>query len=294
MVFDWLLRAWLQNVARDKIREKVVAAAQERMAAGRAEPSSAASRECDVGLVFALEVESGGWEDLLGEVRTTRGDRLLVRQGAWQGRRVAVAISGVGQAAAARATEALIQGHRPRWVIAAGFSAALRGELARHEILVAESLVDPSGRQIEVDLARAPVVWSQLPRARIGRLLSGEPVAGQPREKRALGERYAAWAMDTASCAVAEVCRRQPLPFLAVRAVSNTLDEVLPADIQRLARSESAPRRWGAVLAAALDRPGSVQEMLQLRQNTLAASDRLAKFLAALIPQLVPAEEQGE
>ena len=285
MVLDWLLRTWLQNAAQEKIREKVVQAAREQMAPAATE-NDWKQRPCDVGLVFALGIESGGLEDLLEGSISVRANHLLVRQGGLKGCHVALAISGVGAAAAARATEALLTGHRPRWLISAGFSGALQPGLERNAILVAESVGDAAGRRINVDLQSGPVAWNEMPGVRIGKLLSVDRIVRQPQEKRLLGEQHAALAVDMESSTVAEVCSRTAARFLAVRVVSDTVDEVLPPDIERLSRKKSSAGRFGAALAAALDRPGALKEMLKLRENALVASDRLAKFLARVIERM--------
>jgi adenosylhomocysteine nucleosidase len=239
-----------------------------------------------VGLVFALGIESGGLEDLLEGSISVRANHLLVRQGGLKGCHVALAISGVGAAAAARATEALLTGHRPRWLISAGFSGALQPGLERNAILVAESVGDAAGRRINVDLQSGPVAWNEMPGVRIGKLLSVDRIVRQPQEKRLLGQQHAALAVDMESSTVAEVCSRTAARFLAVRVVSDTVDEVLPPDIERLSRKKSSAGRFGAALAAALDRPGALKEMLKLRENALVASDRLAKFLARVIERM--------
>ena len=83
---------------------------------------------CDVGIVFALSAESGGTEDLLSGVVTTKGDGFLVRSGLLDGRRVDVVLTGAGREAAARGTQATHSRTSPaldrigrlrRWVAAA-------------------------------------------------------------------------------------------------------------------------------------------------------------------------------
>ena len=294
MVFDWLLRTWLQNAAQDKLREKVVQAAREQMAPQAAE-NDWAQRPCDVGLVFALGIESGGLEDLLEGSTTVKGNQFLIRQGGLKRRHLALAISGVGAAAAARATKALLTGHRPRWLISAGFSGALQPGLARNEILIGQSVGDTAGRRIDVDLHGGPVAWKEMPGARLAKLITVDRILRQPEEKRALGQEHGALAVDMESYAVAEVCRRASAHFLAVRVISDTVDEVLPPDIERMTRQKSSAGRWGAALAAAVDRPGALKEMLKLRENALMASDGLAKFLANLVTQLAPlGKTEGE
>ncbi len=78
----------------------------------------------DVGIVAALPLEVGDVIDNLRRVRKYQAASLSVVEGEHQGKIVAVAIGGAGRLAARRATELLVDGHRPSWIISAGFAGA--------------------------------------------------------------------------------------------------------------------------------------------------------------------------
>ena len=296
MVFRYLLRNWLRRKAGEKLREKVTQAAREEWAAAgeatRADESAGESAgeptSCDLGVVFALGVEAGGLEDLLSGVTTIRGDGFVVRRGKLGNRNVVVARSGAGRDAAARATEAVISGHRPQWVISAGFAGALRPELARHDLVMADGLVDLGGNRLTVDLKVDPAALADAPGVHVGRLLSADRIVRAPREKRSLGEAHRALAVDMETFGVAEVCRQRRVRFLAVRIISDPMDEELPPDVLRLMEEQTLPARLGAVVGAVWKRPGSLKDMYRLKENALLASDRLAKFVRSIAEQLVP------
>ena len=71
-----------------------------------------------------------------------------------------------------------------------------------------------------------------------------------------------------------------------MRIISDAVDDELPPEIEKLLDQKSAARRAGAALGAILNRPGSLSEMLKLKEQTLVASDRLAQVLAQLIERL--------
>jgi hypothetical protein len=96
------------------------------------------------------------------------------------------------------------------------------------------------------------------------------------------------------SWAVGDVCRRRKVRFVAVRVISDTLDDCLPDDIGNLVAQKTRVARLGAVAAALWRRPSSVKDMLGLKERALVASDRLAKFLADVIVQLVPSPPDKE
>ncbi len=297
MVLRWLAANWLRSAAGAKLRETVTEAAREEVASAvkkaQSEAAEEAERPCDVGLVFALRIEAGGLEDLLSTSAFTRGDRFVACRGGLTGRHVISIRSGAGREAAARATEALIQGHQPRWVISAGFAGGLRPELKRHEIVMADSLVDLDGHRLSVDLKVDPAALAQTPGVHLGTLLTADRIIRLPAEKRTLGEKHQAVAVDMESFAVAQVCRRHKVPFMAVRVISDGVDDELPSDVEHLMGKQTPVRKFGAVVGTVINRPGSVKDMYNLKENALVASDRLAKFLRSTVKQL-PAAEGGE
>jgi adenosylhomocysteine nucleosidase len=241
---------------------------------------------CDVGVVFALERESGGLEDLLAETGRWQGEGFVVIGGRLQERQVVIVRSGAGQTAAAHATEALLDGHRPRWVISAGFAGALRPELQRYDLLLPEAVLRPDGRRLELS---PPEHWSAqttLGPVHRGLLLSVDHLVSSPKEKHSLAEKYGAWAVDMETFAVVEVCRRRGVPVLAVRIVIDTADEHLPPEVRGLLKQKSLASQLGAALGALWHRPSSFKDLYRLKENALLASDRLARFLAWALRQL--------
>jgi adenosylhomocysteine nucleosidase len=285
-----LLRNWLMGQARQKMRDAAVQAASE--AAGQAkpadeqEPPTQRRNVCHVGLVFALGIEAGGLVDRLKGVIRTEGRGFSAREGGLEGRRLVVVESGAGSQLAARATDALIAGHAPRWVISAGFAGGLHESLAQGDILVPDQIVDASGRQLEIDFKLDREATAAQRHLHVGRLLTAERVICDPREKQALGETHAALAVDMESIAVAQVCRKAKTQFLAVRIISDAVGHELPKDIDHLVKQRSMAGRLGAAAGAIVRRPSSVKDMWQLKEDALVASERLAKFLVGIIAQL--------
>jgi adenosylhomocysteine nucleosidase len=292
MVLRFLLKNWLHGLARDKIREKVAATAREKMTDQQEEQSpsdenlSADDLSADVGIIFALSIEAGGMVDLLGRYTTTRGDAFTARHGSLHGRKLAVVESGAGPHRAAEAAEALIDAYRPRWIISAGFAGGLVPFVKRHDIVMADSVANMAGRRLGIDLK---IDRDALPDGvHVGRLLSVDEVARLPAEKESLGRRHHALAVDLESFAVAEVCRRREVRFLGVRIITDTMDEQLPVDVQRLTEQTTPASRLGAAMGAVCRRPASLKDMFHLKETALLGSDRLGRFLDGTIRQLEP------
>jgi adenosylhomocysteine nucleosidase len=280
-------RFLLQNWLRQKVQRTVLDAAQKELAAAVSSASSGSEPvACDFALVFALAIESGGLVDLLGDVKTTRGNGMVVRQGQRHQRRIILAECGAGREKAAAAAHALIDAHRPRWLFAAGFAGALVPDLQHGQIVVADRIADATGREWAADPHTIPPWLSEVRGVRVGKLVTADSVVRLPEEKLALGRQHGAIAVDMESLAVAEVCAQRGVPFLAVRAISDTLDEQLPPDVERLLNQKSNARRFGAALGSILQRPGSVKDLWRLKENAMRASDRLARFISGVVKHL--------
>jgi adenosylhomocysteine nucleosidase len=280
MFWRSLVASWFQNVAKAKLRDAVAQAVRGQSTQAAALPPAEAPKPCHLGVVFALGIESGCFEDVLYGIVTIRGNEFVVREGGLKGRRVAMILAGPGQENAARATKILIDGHRPQCVISAGFAGGLSPQLKRNDILVVERLVNIEGSEI---LIPSPDRWTkaiQPPDVHRGTLLTNNRVVRSPHERQSLHQQYNAMAVDMETFAVAEVCRRRQVPFSAIRVINDTADEVLSKDVEYLLTRKPGAAQWGAALGTVCRRPASAKDMYQLHENALVASGRLAKFLA--------------
>jgi adenosylhomocysteine nucleosidase len=292
-----LLRNWILGQAQQKMRSAATQAAAE--AAGQAQPAEEdkpPKREpevCHVGVVFALGIEAGGLVDLLQGVVRTQGAGFSAREGGLKGRRVVIVESGVGAEAAAQATAALIEGHKPRWLISAGFAGGLHESLAQGDILLADAIADAAGRQLAIDFQLDREAIAAQRHLHVGRLLTMDRIVADAAEKETLGRAHGALAVDMESLAVADVCRREKTRFLSVRIISDAVGHTLPKDIDYLVKRKTTASRLGAAAGAIVRRPSSIKDMWQLKEDALVASDRLAKFLTGIIEQLPksPAQE---
>ncbi len=262
-------------------------------------------KACHFGIVFALGIESGGFEDLLSGAIRIRGSGFFLKEGGLKGRRVVIIRSGAGLQNAAQAAEVLIDGHRPQIVISAGFAGGLSPSLKRRDILLADTVIDSSGRQIIIkqalpspDIANEgrPLQWPlalspfdpakfSRPGFHVGKLLSIDHVVREPNEKQSLHQQYQALAVDMETFAVAEVCRGRGVPLCAARIIHDAAADTLPPDVERLLHQKSEAARLGAALAAIWRRPACVKDLWAMKENSLICSAQLAKFIERLIEQ---------
>jgi adenosylhomocysteine nucleosidase len=235
-----------------------------------------------VGIVHATAMEISPFLARCERVRKYTGGDLTFRGGLLGTARVAFAESGVGAAQARRATQALLDGHSPDWVISAGYSGALRPEMKVGDIVVASAIIDTAGAKLSIDIQMPANPAGGL---YVGPLLMVDRMIAKAEEKRSLGEQTGALAVDMESLEVARLCQAAKKRFLAVRVISDDLSSDMPLDVLSIVNS-SGVTRWGAVAGALFRRLGSAQDMWRLREQAQRASERLATFLDGVVHQL--------
>jgi len=308
MLLRWLVNQYLRDATEGKLRDVVtgvVAGDRPSPAVDQPRPvlpqgviattgEPASSHEflpCHVAFIFALGIESGVLVDLLANSETSSHGHGVERAGKLAGREVAIVEGGVGQKSAARATVEAIKFYQPKWVVSAGFAGGLDEKLRRGHIVMADDVINAAGETIATDLRLDRESLAATKGLHVGRLLTVDSILREPPERRHLAEKHAAIACDMETFAIAAACRQQRVPFLAIRIISDAVDDVLPPEIEHLLKQKSLAGKLGAAAGAVLKRFSAAKDLWKLREDALKASDRLAKFLVGVIPQLSTNDE---
>jgi len=234
---------------------------------------------CDAGIVFALATEADAFAGLVADA-TRREGALSFQEGMLGDRRVAWVVGGAGMAAAARATRLLLDGHRPRTLVSAGFAGGLDPALARGRAVVA-------GRSLREALEPIDLLaWSIPGASPVGAIVTVEAVVATRAAKGALHAATGAAIVDMETRAVAAAAAAADVPCLSVRVVSDAADDELPPDIQRLVAPQSSMRRAGAALAMMGRRPAAASALWRLWENAVVDGRTLAETLARAIATL--------
>jgi adenosylhomocysteine nucleosidase len=314
MLLRWLVNNYLRGAADGKVRaitddlkrnvlEQATDASQRvlsrrepdaserppRPAPRDADSTSSSSEQflpCDVAFIYALGIESGGLVDCLKGAETSRLGHGIEHAGKLAGREVVVVESGVGQTAAARATAAAIKFYQPRWVVSAGFAGGLDEKLRRGHIVMANEVANLAGERLAVGLKFDPQSIAGTKGLHVGRLLTVNEIIRKPDERRQLAEQHGAIACDMESFGVAQTCQEQGVPLLAIRIISDAIDDELPPEVEHLLAQKSIAGKLGAATGAILKRFSAAKDLWKLREDALKASDRLAKFLVGIVQQL--------
>jgi adenosylhomocysteine nucleosidase len=163
-------------------------------------------------------------------------------------------------------------------------SGGLQSNVNRGDIVMPDAIVGEDGRRLAIDLCLAASDRSS--GLHVGPLLTLDRVAFKAEQKRQLGKQHGALAVDMETLGVAEVCQREKQRFLAVRVISDGVDDELPPDVERLVRKKTWVRRFSAAAGTIVRRPSTVKDLWRFRETAHTCSRKLAKFLEGVIEQL--------
>lgn len=291
MLVRWLVNSYVRQTAQRKLYEVMGEALRGGPAPASAEASDAPDDvagepppPCAAAVVFGSDLEAGGLIDSLSRPRATRGASFTDFDGRRGERRIVVVETGVGREAARRGADDAIRYLSPQWVISAGFAAALDERVRRGSFLMADSVMDEAGQELAVGFRVDPAT---APRGvHVGRLLTVDRLVRDEAQRRELGTKHAALACDMETMAVAEACRAARVRFMAVRVVTEGVDERMSQEIERWLKQGTWAGKLGVAAAALMQRPAIVKEFWKLREDAIQASDRLARFLGGVLDQL--------
>jgi len=233
---------------------------------------------CVAAVVFAVAIEADAFERLTTGQITLKVSGLVLHEAMLGDVRVAWCVGGVGRERAARAAGLLVDGHRPRSLVAAGFAGGLDPGLPRG------SLVCPAAVRGLAGEVALPLIGQGGPLA-----VTVDRIVRTAAEKRSLAEATGAAIVDMETLAVAAVAREAGLPCRAVRIVSDAAGDELPADLGRLLEPQAATRQFGTLLGMLGRRPRAALELWQLWERAVVDGRRLAAALAEVCRSLAAA-----
>lgn len=237
--------------------------------------------QAPIAVFFALEAESGCFEDRLKHAEHLHAAAFKTVSGTLHGVDFLVVQTGAGQKSAREVAQTVCRAHSPRMIISAGFAGALTKGLKKEDLLFPAEILckDQPILTLQSNLKTEILPEeSQLG----GRLLTVDQIAADPKTKQELGVKFQAQAVEMESYSVAQTAREMDLPFISIRVISDSVDETLPQDVQKLAEQKTTASRLGAAFSMVLGRPSSVKDLWGLYQTSVSASARLADALEAL------------
>lgn len=233
-------------------------------------------------VTFALENEFAPWRGLRRFYRL-KSDAADVFRAEIGGAEVNVILTGVGARQARLDISKLARGVHDtvEFCISSGFAGALRPQYQIGQVLAARMLVGDRG----LAWARGRALEGSAPLLSfaedcgatvVGRFYTVEHVVSRAEEKRHLGS--TADALEMESFAILSKARACGVPGIAIRSISDTVDDDLPLDMNQVLNQEgglSVPRLLGQVAI----RPYSIPALLRLGRRSRRAAESLVAFL---------------
>ncbi|MBB6188435.1 purine and other phosphorylase-like protein, family 1 [Rhodanobacter sp. MP7CTX1] len=237
------------------------------------------TRLSSAGIVIALALEAKALT--ANTVDIERVTPLANGAGVW--------LSGMGPTAARAAAQGLADGGATA-LATFGVSGALKAGLRNGTLFCPERVVDDNDHDYTLDAAWRTRLLQRLAATRLavletGSLLSVPLPLLTTAAKIAAHERYAAVAADMESAAVAEVARDRNLPFIALRAIIDEVDDTVPTALHASVDAWGRPRPF--YLIATLSRhpsllrylPGLHSRMQQATRSLHSAAEATGSAL---------------
>lgn len=226
-------------------------------------------------VLFALRAETRPFSRSLGHCEVPEGPRARAG-GQWGDAPIVWAISGMGERRAHECAAALIAEAGPRALLIAGFCGGLARPVAVGDLVCATSALSTGH---DGPLEPAPIwVASALTALRAGSravhegaiLSIDRPVLTATEKRAAAAARPTAIALDMETYGAAAAAEEARLPWLAIRAVTDGLDDALPPCLDR-ATADGQPDTVAIACAAALS-PRDLPRLLRIARAASKAA----------------------
>lgn len=205
---------------------------------------------------------------------------------------VLLAQTGIGKTAARRTAQFVLDNYPITTLISIGFAGALSPALRIGDLVLCLQFCLADDASCEAARQFLPSVAQALAHTRLnllaGRSVTVEHIAATPEHKRALAETSRAQVVDMEGFWIAQLAAARQLPFIAVRAISDTAAHRMPA-FDQFFDDRGRMRHKQALLHVAA-RPRELLQLPRIYRNARTARQRLTVFCDALLPALLESE----
>jgi nucleoside phosphorylase len=188
-----------------------------------------------------------------------------------------VVLTGIGPRNAEKAIRQALAQQSPKFVLTCGFAGGLNPELAVGTVVFSADE--------DFSLSSALLAAG----ARPAKFHCAEQIATTAEEKGSLWKNTGADAVEMESGVVRATCLEHNIPSATVRVISDSAEEDLPLDFNRLMDADQN-FSYGKLSVALMKSPGKIGPLLKLQKQTQAAAEKLAQVLAKVISRPAPAQ----
>jgi len=216
-----------------------------------------------------------------------------VWSGTWENRSIVLVRTGVGKKYANKVLEDVLHRVEPSLILSTGYAGGLSHDLNVGDLVVADRVLDDSAESFsgeELSAAAPDRQWLDQvkglnPSGRFsihyGTLLTVSGVVADSSAKLQLGSRCGALAVDMETSVLLTGAGEKNIPFLSIRAVSDTADQSL-ADVSSLVGKDGIVSKLKAGWYVATH-PQTIPHFISLRQQSQKATRNLTDFIRALL-----------
>ncbi|MGA7828244.1 MAG: nucleoside phosphorylase [Geobacteraceae bacterium] len=245
-----------------------------------------------IGIVMAMQEEIRPILRRLGSYRKERLAGFPVYRFQMKERQISLIESGMGTKKAKAATDALVSHDKPRLLISAGFSGAVREGLVVGDLVIAEqSLSLDNGVTSNVAVFENESLLRTLTascadqpfRIARGTTVTTRGIVAKRSADQLLSKEVANPVLDMETSVVAETAAAKGIPLVIVRAISDAAGEELLFSLDEITDRE-LNIRIGKVLLAIAKNPRILPQMLRLAKYATLAGNNLAVVMERLVP----------
>ena len=161
-------------------------------------------------------------------------------------------------------------------VIVAGVAGALAPELAIGDLIIDTNSTDADR------VAEFMNAMSSQRRVRVGPIHTAKELVGSARAKKQLYKETNAIAVDMENIYTRQLAERRKVPWLGIRAISDTAFENISAQVVHFVDGSGTVRPWDLTLSLAR-KPMLIPQLIRLGRNTQSATRHLSDAIGAVI-----------
>jgi adenosylhomocysteine nucleosidase len=222
-----------------------------------------------------------------------RQAHLDFHEGTLAGQPVALLALGIGKECARIAAEMTIRCYRPDLIISAGFGGGLQETVSDGDIVIGNEVLElygDDGQNVRWQAIHDLPPHNELDitdsgfRVHHGKILTVEEMVLKSANKKRLGKATGALTVDMETSAVAAVAAAHDTNLLAVRCITDSHREDLPAEFNDF--FILGQLRATRVISACARRPRIIWNLARLGHRARNAGNNLARFLEAAVGRL--------
>jgi adenosylhomocysteine nucleosidase len=198
-----------------------------------------------------------------------------------------VLLTGIGWSAASAASMAHeIANERPDLCISTGLAGALKPNYRHGDVLAAARILrSETSQSIGASVALLTVA-TKLGAKPVDAFVTNGGIVSKARLKQAMSSLGDAIEME--SFHVLSSVRDSRIPSIAVRAISDTVDEDLPINFAKVV-NRAGQVRWANMVGELGMHPGKIRPLLRFAGDSRRAAEKLADFLEQFVDELTSA-----